>query len=230
MFLCLIAALLLTACGSGSSEEGLLLSAESGVLQDKASGTKDSGTGDLKESSGQVSSESKTASGQTTSGSKAASGEIYVYVCGEVKKPGVYALRPESRVYEAVELAGGFTKQAAQDSLNMAEPLSDGQMVRIASKQETQPAAGGQSSPGGIGGSTGAEAGTGTAAGDSEKVNLNTADADQLQTLSGIGESKALAILAYREENGSFSKPEDLMNVPGIKEGTYTKIKDQIIV
>ena len=56
MFLCLIAALLLTACGSGSSEEGLLLSAESGVLQDKASGTKDSGTGDLKESSGQVSS------------------------------------------------------------------------------------------------------------------------------------------------------------------------------
>ena len=63
-----------------------------------------------------------------------------------------------------------------------------------------------------------------------QKINLNTADVSQLTTLTGVGESKALAIIAYREENGPFTSIEDIMNVPGIKEGTYEKIKDKIAI
>ena len=62
------------------------------------------------------------------------------------------------------------------------------------------------------------------------RINLNTADVSQLTTLTGVGESKALAIIAYREENGPFTSVEDIMNVPGIKEGTYEKIKDKIAI
>lgn len=224
--MCLLMALLLTACGAGTEEEGLLLSASDDTVQKT-----EEKTGEKQE---------KTETGEQ--------GEIYVYVCGEVKKPGVYALRSGSRVYEAVDMAGGFTKQAATDSLNLAEGLSDGQMVRIAAVETEEQAAGGETAQGGTSGGTAGSSGgtdTGTASGGtgtgtvssggagtdaSGKVNLNTADVDQLQTLSGIGEAKALAIISYREENGGFKKPEDLMNVPGIKEGTYSKIKDQIIV
>ena len=66
--------------------------------------------------------------------------------------------------------------------------------------------------------------------GTDQKINLNTADVSQLTTLTGVGESKALAIIAYREENGPFTSTEDIMSVPGIKEGTYEKIKDKIAI
>lgn len=146
--------------------------------------------------------------------------ELFVFVCGSVKKPGVYSLSEGSRVFEAVKKAGGFTKKAAIDSVNLAEQVTDGQMIRVNSKRDQKQADGVQTN------------GTDPADSFSEnaKVNLNTADVSQLQTLSGIGESKAQSIIAYREENGNFSKPEDIMNVSGIKEGTYNKIKDQITV
>ena len=70
----------------------------------------------------------------------------------------------------------------------------------------------------------------GTASSTEQKIDLNTADVSQLTTLTGVGESKALAIIAYREENGPFTSAEDIMNVPGIKEGTYEKIKDKIAI
>ena len=78
--------------------------------------------------------------------------------------------------------------------------------------------------------SGGTNANPGGSAGADGKVNLNTADAAALQTLTGIGESKASAILAYREEHGRFNSIEDIMNVPGIKESTFSKIKDKIAV
>ena len=68
----------------------------------------------------------------------------------------------------------------------------------------------------------------GDGAGDDPRINLNTADAGQLSTLSGIGQSKAEAIIAYREEHGDFASIEEIMNVEGIKEGTFSKIKDKI--
>lgn len=138
-----------------------------------------------------------------------------VYVCGAVAAPGVYELDDGSRIYEAVELAGGFMEDAAEDVLNLAESVTDGQMIRIPTEEE-QEAAGRQ----------GAEA---DSAADG-KLDLNRADVAALMELPGIGQSKAEAIVGYREEHGSFSRTEDLMKVEGIKEGVFNKIKDRIKV
>lgn len=138
-----------------------------------------------------------------------------VYVCGAVVAPGVYELDDGSRIYEAVELAGGFMEDAAEDVLNLAESVTDGQMIRIPTEEE-QEAAGRQ----------GAEA---DSAADG-KLDLNRADVAALMELPGIGQSKAEAIVGYREEHGSFSRTEDLMKVEGIKEGVFNKIKDRIKV
>ena len=138
-----------------------------------------------------------------------------VYVCGAVVAPGVYELDDGSRIDEAVELAGGFMEDAAEDVLNLAESVTDGQMIRIPTEEE-QEAAGRQ----------GAEA---DSAADG-KLDLNRADVAALMELPGIGQSKAEAIVGYREEHGSFSRTEDLMKVEGIKEGVFNKIKDRIKV
>lgn len=138
-----------------------------------------------------------------------------VYVCGAVAAPGVYELDDGSRIYEAVELAGGFMEDAAEDVLNLAESVTDGQMIRIPTEEEQEPA-----------GRQGAEA---DSAADG-KLDLNRADVAALMELPGIGQSKAEAIVGYREEHGSFSRTEDLMKVEGIKEGVFNKIKDRIKV
>ncbi len=157
-------------------------------------------------------------------------------VCGEVRKPGVYELSQGSRVFQAVDLAGGVTESAAVEELNQAEPLSDGQMVYIMSKREARQkrrqeaqgvaAAGQEAQDMGTAG----QDGSGAEAPDDGKVNLNTATAEELQQLPGIGEAKAGSILAWREENGRFAQIEDLMKVEGIKEGVFSKIKDSVKV
>lgn len=152
--------------------------------------------------------------------------DIFVDICGAVTKPGVYRMPPDSRVYEAVEAAGGLLPEAAGNRVNQAQPLSDGQQIYVPTKEEAEKA-----------GAVPAEgafpeikAGENSPVSENGKVNLNTADAAALQTLSGIGESKAQAILAYREEHGGFSSIEELMDVPGIKENTFLKIKEKIAV
>lgn len=152
--------------------------------------------------------------------------DIFVDICGAVTKPGVYRMPPDSRVYEAVEAAGGLLPEAAGNRVNQAQPLSDGQQIYVPTKEEAEKA-----------GAVPAEgafpeikAGENSPVSENGKVNLNTADAAALQTLSGIGESKAQAILAYREEHGGFSSIEELMDVPGIKENTFLKIKEKISV
>lgn len=142
--------------------------------------------------------------------------KIWVYVCGQVASPGVYELPEESRIYEAVESAGGILEQGAAESVNLAEKASDGQRIYIPSKEEAAAMPAETPDEGSSGGMN------------DERVNLNTADKEELMTLTGIGETRAEAILTYREENGSFHSPEDIMNVQGIKEGIYEKIKEQI--
>lgn len=149
---------------------------------------------------------------------------IYVYVCGEVVEPGVYECRSDARVYEAIEAAGGMTEDAAEDTINLADYLSDGQMITVFSLEEEMEGAVTESSTGAASQNADSE----TSADD--KVNINTADADTLTTLPGIGSSKAASIIAYREQNNGFSTTEDIMNIEGIKEGVYNKIKDLIIV
>ena len=158
----------------------------------------------------------------------------YVHVCGAVTHPGVYELPAGSRMYEAIALAGGLTENAAGEGLNQAEKVEDGSRIYVPDKDEY--AAGMQNRsetsgivsevPGGKGGSFAAD----TASVEDGKVNLNTATKEQLMTLSGIGEAKASAIISYRESHGRFQNIEELMQVEGIKDGVFRKVKDQIKV
>ena len=151
--------------------------------------------------------------------------EIFVDVCGAVNQPGVYEMSSDSRVFQAIEAAGGMREDASGISVNQAQPLCDGQQVYVPTVQEAEerkltPVVSEIQD-----GQTGTEMDAGTGL-----VNLNTADIQTLKTLSGIGDSKAQAILAYREEHGGFSSIEEVMQVPGIKESIFSKIKDKIEV
>ena len=146
---------------------------------------------------------------------------IQVYVCGAVASPGVYTLPEGSRVYEAVEMAGGFLDTADPRALNQARMLSDGEQVTVLTVEEVQ------------NGETVEQGSAGedlSGASDRGKVNINTADEAGLMTIPGIGESRAQAIIAYREENGKFESIEDIMKIDGIKEKMFDKIKDSITV
>ena len=141
---------------------------------------------------------------------------IFVDVCGAVMNPGVYELDGSSRVFQAIEAAGGFLPEAAASAVNQAQPVSDGQQIYIPTQEEYNA------------GSFSEMVVSSSADSSDGKVHLNTATKDELKTLSGIGESRAESILAYRESHGAFQSIEELMNVEGIKEGIYQKIKDQI--
>lgn len=144
--------------------------------------------------------------------------ECTVYICGAVKHPGVYRFTGDSRVWNAVEAAGGFTRKAVADAVNQARPLVDGEQITIPRKIKSKKAAGGDVSS------------DHEEKGDNGLVNINEADRGELMTLSGIGEAKAQTIIDYRSENGRFSRTEDIMQIPGIKEGIYNKIKNRITV
>ena len=152
--------------------------------------------------------------------------DIYVDVCGAVAEPGVFCLPEGSRVFQAIEAAGGFLPEAAENYVNRAQGLSDGEQLYVPTREEALTMERTDTAPAGEENGEGDESGTEYAG----KVNLNTADESELCTLTGVGASKAKAIIAYREENGPFVSIEDLMKVEGIKEGTFHKIKDEIEV
>lgn len=135
---------------------------------------------------------------------------IWVHICGEVAAPGIYELEAGSRIYDVLMAAGGFTGDADTDFYNLAGVVTDGMQIRIPGVQETA-----ETLPG-------ADADTGG------RVNINTATAEQLQTLPGIGESRARDIITYREKHGGFDCPEQIMEVSGIKNAVYEKIRDLI--
>lgn len=152
---------------------------------------------------------------------------IWVDVDGAVKSPGVYCLEEDSRVYQALEAAGGCLPQAALSYLNRAGRLEDGQKVYVPSEEEMKEA--GTSIPGDPSKGELLLWG-GESAPEDDRININTADEKALTALAGIGPARAQAIVAYREKNGPFSQAEEIMNVEGIKEGTFSKIKDKITV
>ena len=129
----------------------------------------------------------------------------------------VIAAVQNGRVYQALEAAGGALEGAELRSLNQAAPLTDGEQITVYTIEEIN-ASGGVPVPGGE-----AQAGSG-------KINLNTAGREELMRLSGIGEARAAAIIAYREEHGPFTAIEEVMNIEGIKEKAFSKIKDEIEV
>lgn len=133
---------------------------------------------------------------------------IVVHICGEVVSEGVYELNENSRVVDAINIAGGLTKKAAKNIINQAELLKDGMRIYIPSKNEIKNQVAGNKV--------------------SELININTATREELMSLNGVGASRADLIISFREENGSFTKIEDLMKIKGIKQRFFEKIKDKI--
>lgn len=133
---------------------------------------------------------------------------IFVHVCGAVNCEGVYELPNGSRVYQAIELAGGFREDADTQAVNQAEVLSDEQKLYIPMMGEEYS----------------------TVSEEEGKININKASKEELMTLPGVGESRADSILKYREEVGAFKSIDDIMQVSGIKEGLFEKIKNLITI
>lgn len=143
---------------------------------------------------------------------ESAAGQVYVYICGAVKEPDVYCLKEGARIVDAVEAAGGFLPDAAKEAINLAEPVSDGMQIVIATNREAaaielerERAANGL-------------------------VNINKAALNELCTLNGIGEAKGRAIIEAREALGGFTDIEQLKEVSGIGESLFLQIKDSIYI
>ena len=164
----------------------------------------------------------------------ASSSLLVVDVAGAVRRPGVYRLAPGSRVVDAVAAAGGYGPRVDADAasrINLAALLADGEQVRIPSRDDvagappaTAPAG---SNPAGAGGATGSNAGAGTGA--AGPVNLNTATADQLDTLPGVGPATAAKIIAAREE-APFASVDELRSRSVVGEATFGKLRDLVTV
>lgn len=137
---------------------------------------------------------------------------LLVHVAGMVKAPGVYELKPGSRVRDALEQAGGAVEGADLDSLNLAAPLSDGEKIYVAKPGEAAPQGhSGGAAPGG-------------------KVNLNSATQDQLEELPGVGPVLATRIIEYRQKKGRFTAIRQLMEVEGIGQKKYESLKDLVTI
>lgn len=127
-----------------------------------------------------------------------------VYLCGAVNNPGVYDIYADTRLYQVIEAAGGLDEEADIDAINMAGLLSDAQQIRVPY----------------IGENIKVE--------EDKRININTANIEELCSIPGIGEARAQAIIDYRESVGGFESAEDLMQISGIKEATFNKIKNYI--
>ncbi len=134
---------------------------------------------------------------------------ITVHIVGAVSSPGVYQLPAGSRVYQLLELCGGFSAEADQETLNQARPLMDGEQIQIKQAGEL-PQANGSVSP--------------------SKININRATADELTALPGIGAVRAGQIVDHRDKHGQFTDIREIMDVSGIGETTFNNIADLITI
>lgn len=175
--------------------------------------------------SGEASSvyEDGTASSTASAGS-AGSAIIYVDIGGEVNVPGVYEVSEGTRLFQVIEKAGGLTEDADIDVINRAEAVYDGQKILIASYEESEKRSKSQilAAP--------AERSGISSAADEVRVNINTADSVTLQTIPGIGPSKAERIIEYRNTQGRFQSIDDIKNISGIGDKTFESIKKYITV
>lgn len=155
------------------------------------------------------------ADGETSAGA-----QVYVHVAGAVAEPGLVHLAEGARVADAISAAGGAARGADLDRVNLAAVLIDGEQVYVPTEGEDVPAV---AQPG-----TGE--GGGADQGSNAVVNMNTAGAQELATLPGIGPAKAADIIAWREDEGPFASVEDLLQVPGIGPATLERLRDRVRV
>lgn len=162
--------------------------------------------------------------------------QVAVYVTGEVTKPGVVYVPWEGRVGDAINQCGGLLPTADSSQVNMAANVKDGMEIRVKgkalSKDGNMGSSVNQSSVEGSVASRASKTGSPEQGknSDSEMVNINTADVEGLKKLKGIGPAMAQRIIDYREANGSFQAPEDIMQVKGIGKAKYAKLKEQIAI
>lgn len=140
-------------------------------------------------------------------------GEVIVDIKGEINQPGVYELDSNARIMDVVDLASGFTDEADETAVNLAQKVHDEMIIIVPPQLED---------------GVNADDGTVSSGTMNEKIRLNYATQEEIETLSGIGPSKAQAIIQYREENGFFQSVEDLLNISGIGEKTLEDIRDDI--
>lgn len=162
--------------------------------------------------------------GEDASVATAESSVVIVHVTGAVAAPGVYGLADGDRVQAAIDAAGGFAEGADTAAVNCARVAQDGEQINVPSLEEASNAAGGESAAGDAGAVSAAADGAGS------KVNINRADAAELDTLPGVGPSTAEKIIADREANGPFASVEDLKRVSGIGDKKYEQLAGLICV
>ena len=165
---------------------------------------------------GEISANASDSDAADTEDVVASEDTITVYVCGAVVQEGVYELPAGSRISDALLMAGGYDENALHGYVNLAERLEDGERIYFPDYQELE--------------ELGIVPISSTESSESGLVNINTADAETLKTLPGIGDAKAADIIAYREEHGAFSSIEDIKNVSGIGESIYNRISSGITV
>ena len=159
--------------------------------------------------------------------------QVKVHVAGAVQSPGVYQLLSSARVVDAIDAAGGALRNADLESINLAQTIVDTEQVYVPAKKVSRPRVtvaprlrpqrnSSTTLPTGVGGSVAGPA--------SQLVNLNSATTTELDMLTGVGPSTAKAIIAYRTKKGSFTKVEDLLNVPGIGPSKLAALRDEVTV
>jgi len=210
-------------------EERLPMADSGGVTSDAAS--EPTGAGSPPTSASDSTSESAAGRGDGTEGSERLPEQLVVHVAGAVTAPGVVRLSAASRVVDAVTAAGGMRADADPDRVNLAAPLVDGQRVVVPVIGQPPPAEISPSGPVSAGGAAGAAGGPPVAPGSpAGLVDLNTATAEQLDTLPGVGPATASAILDHRESSGPFDSVEDLLDVRGIGEAKLDALRDLVSI
>lgn len=174
----------------------------------------------------------KVASGQSVedvvlSSSGDQTAQLCIHVDGCVASPGVYYLPAGSRVIDAVTAAGGATEKARTDAVNLAQEVQDGQQIVIPSRSESQVPSSDGSAAATAGGTLGSGGGA-SSSGTDGMVNINTATAEEFETLKGVGAATAEKIVADREANGPFSSIDDLTRVSGIGEKKLAAMRDRL--
>ena len=167
---------------------------------------------------------SGSASAEASSSSASGSASLFVHVSGEVNKPGLCEVESGARVAAAIDVAGGFTEEAATDSVNLAREVTDGEQIVVARKLSDEEVAAASQVESAVSSAVGSSAAA------SGLVNINTASEGDLKSLPGIGDATAAKIVADRQANGAFKSVEDLKRVSGIGDKKFESISGLICV